>query len=182
MRAFIAITLPGEIKKKLGRVTSTLRQSNVQAKWVDASKLHITLKFLGDVEQEIIPSIVEVLQKVGSMNSPFVVKLSEFGFFPQRGKPRVFFVGTDQQERLKMLAMAIEENLVQLDFPKEGRFRSHITLARFKGSKNLNQLQNRIAAMVPNGSFKVASLVLYKSTLTSSGPLHEVLFEAPFKS
>ncbi len=180
MRTFIAVRLPDEIKKKLDKKVFDLRKSDVQAKWVASANLHLTLKFLGDVEDEAVPAIIKILELVASAQDPFRVNLSGFGFFPLRGRPRVLFANTDQQERVKMLAAAVDDKLSDLGFVKEGRIHSHITLARLKGPKNLYQLQERIAATALKESFMVASLVLYKSSLSSAGASYEVLHEAHF--
>ncbi|MCW8859067.1 MAG: RNA 2',3'-cyclic phosphodiesterase [Deltaproteobacteria bacterium] len=182
MRTFIAVELPGTLKKQLGTLAASLSTSQVEAKWVDPANLHITLKFLGEVTEEELPAIISVLEKLGQSHNRFTVKTAGFGCFPPRGKPRVLFVETVQQRFLQALAAELEERLADLGFAKEGRFKAHITLARFKGAHNLPRLKQQLETVELNEVFTVAALTLYKSTLNSRGPSYQVLHVAKLKA
>lgn len=181
VRVFVAIELPEQLKKYLAEVVSVLATSRVDAKWVNAENLHITLSFLGDVDDDRLPEISAVLEKLSKHQNSFSVNVSGFQFFPPRGVPRILFVETDQQERLKWLAEELQGELEKLGYAKEGRFRSHITLARFRAGRNIGKLMQLLEQVKLSGSFSVAALTFYKSTLTASGPIYEVLCRVKFK-
>ena len=180
MRTFIAVTLPAATKAELAMAVSRLRTADLQASWVKPDNLHITMKFLGEVQETAIPAIKQAMTAACAGETPFNVRLEGFGFFPPRGRPRVLFAATDQQLRLRQLAEKLEHQLAGIGFPYEGRFKSHITLARCKGSKNLKRLQELLAAVELTGSFPVSGLCLYRSILTASGARYELICRTRF--
>jgi len=176
MRLFIAIELPQGVKAALSEVATQLAQSGVHASWARPETLHITLKFLGEVADNKLDDIRAALDRVAAGHTPFQAQAKEFGFFPPRGRPRVFFVGSDQPQRLQALARDLEQELAPLGFEIEGGFKAHITLARFKGGKNLAVFRDQLAELRVKESFPVAVLVLFRSTLTPRGAIHEEVY------
>ncbi len=90
MRTFIAIDLPDSIKEKINSLQTKLKNCDPSAKWVRPANMHLTLKFLGEVEQEKIPQIKKILEKVAAKHRALNVALEAFGFFPNEKRPRVF--------------------------------------------------------------------------------------------
>ncbi|MFH1771722.1 MAG: RNA 2',3'-cyclic phosphodiesterase [Candidatus Omnitrophota bacterium] len=181
MRTFIAIDIPREIKKRLVSYQETFKACRINAKWVNIDNSHLTLKFLGEVNEERIDIIKQIIDSSARLYDSFNVKLKSFGFFPDQKKPRVFFVSTDNEKGLKRLSLTLEEKLSDLGFAKEGKFKSHITLARFKSLDDLSCLINEIEKIVPEGNFSVDHISLYKSTLTSKGPIYDEIYRANLK-
>jgi len=181
VRAFIAIELPETLKKKLGALAASLSTSKMAAKWVKPKNLHITLKFLGEVPEEGLSAIITVLEKLGQSYDQFTVKAEGFGCFPARGKPRVLFVEIGQRRILQTLVAELEEHLAELGFSKEGRFKAHITLARFKGTHNLSRFKQGLETVPVNECFTVDALTLYKSILTAVGPTYQAVHVAKLK-
>ncbi len=182
MRLFIAIDVGKHIQSLLADIQNTLKKCNLAAKWVQPHNIHLTLKFLGEVEENKVANVKNVINTVTGNFSPFTIHLKEFGFFPTERNPRVFFVSTDNEERLKLIAYSLEETMEQLGFRREQRFRSHITLARLKSRKNIDCLIQKIKNIHPEGEIEVKEISLYKSTLTPHGPVYERLTSAPLKS
>ncbi|MCM8786674.1 MAG: RNA 2',3'-cyclic phosphodiesterase [Candidatus Omnitrophica bacterium] len=182
MRAFIAIQLPQKTKEELEKIIKSLSKINLDFKWVESKNLHITLKFLGEIKEEKIDSIKNIILEVAKNYSLFAVTINSFGFFPNQNWPRVFFVSTDKQEILKKIATRLEDKLVEIGFPKEGRFSSHITLARLKSTKNINLLKNELKNFTLAHTFIIQNIAFMKSTLTSKGPIYETIFIATFKN
>jgi len=180
VRLFVAIELPENLKKSLSEVISSLAKSRVNAKWVNTESLHMTLKFLGNTDEDKLPKIIATLDDISRNQTPFTVNISKIQLFPPRGKPRILSVGTDQQEHLKSLAAELQDQLEKCDFSKEGRFKPHITLARFKGTRNISQLMQLAKSAKLSGSFSVAAFTLYESTLTATSPIYKVLYRAKF--
>lgn len=182
MRAFIAIRIPYETKKELEEIQNRLKSLPLQLKWVSPANLHITLKFLGNINQAELEKIKNILSDVCIYFSPFYIRLEDFGFFPGRQNPRIFFLNFSSDQFLENISKKLEERLEKEGFMKEKKFKPHITLARIKSSKNIGQLLDKIKDLKAKGGFKVNTISIYESTLTSQGPLYEELFKSSLKS
>jgi len=178
MRTFIAVELPLSTKDYLAEIQKKLEKSDLSAKWVHGKNLHITLKFLGETSEAQITEVKNLLKEVEDTFKAIEVQLAGFGFFPNERRPRVFFVRTTEEEKLKKIATLIEEKLEKFGFVKEGRFRSHITLARIKAPKNITAFIEESKKNPLQGNFSVKYITLYKSTLTKTGPIYEKLYQA----
>lgn len=183
MRAFIALELAGEIKKELSRLEGELRNTGAGVKWVTPENIHLTLKFLGDIEEERTEGIKKSLDGISSEEKSFEVNLFKLGAFPALDNPRVVWVGIDKGcAEVEKIAKRIEEDLEKLGFPKEERpFSAHLTLGRIKSPKNKSVLTEKLLTLeVLPKSCTVKSINLFKSTLTPEGPIYETLHEAKF--
>ena len=181
MRAFIALPLPDSVKEELGKIQTACQDLRLDAKWVKPDNMHMTFKFLGDVELERIDDVEQALRATVTRFDAFDCTASGFGFFPSPLNPRVFFVTTDCRERLACIADILEDELDRFGFKKEGRFQSHITLCRFRSKKNAADLQAIIDSYAFHLQMPVRRLVLYKSTLTPQGPLYQELNAFPLR-
>jgi 2'-5' RNA ligase len=181
MRLFIAITLPENIKIKLEEIVKTFKKCDLDAKWVKTQNIHMTLKFLGEVDEAQLGEIKNIITAVAGEFRQLSVNLTGYGFFPNEKRPRVFFVATDKQELLKNMAMRLEDELEKLGILKEDRFRSHLSLCRFKGTKNIEVLKKEVKNITPQGQFPVEAISLFKSTLTPQGPIYDEIFKASLK-
>ncbi len=173
MRLFIAIDIPQDLKDVLSRLLLKLKKSDVDAKWVLTQNLHLSLKFLGEVDEAKIKNIEEILDSAGKQFSSLELNFEKFGFFPDEKRPRVFFVATDKEEELKKIYSFLEDNLQKLDFVKEERFKSHITLARFRSQRNTEALKKQIESIAIKGKFQANEITLFKSILKPQGPTYE---------
>jgi RNA 2',3'-cyclic 3'-phosphodiesterase len=180
MRSFIAIELPQEIKDTLGRLQQKLKTAGADVKWVEPKNIHLTLKFLGEIDEPTKDRISSSLKEICRSKSAFSISLSSCGAFPTTDSPRVIWAGIkDGDSQVKAIAQHIENNLAQIGLPKEDReFSSHITLGRTRSSKNRKQLSELLSNLKTlEGSFPAAKLTLYKSTLPPRGPVYEILQE-----
>ena len=182
MRVFIAIGLPKEIKEKIAELEEGFTKYDLAFKWVKPENLHLTLKFLGNIDEEQIIKIKEAIAGVSGKFTSFEVNFDNFGFFPNGRKPRVFFISAAPEELLKSIAAELEEELETLGFEKESRFKSHITLARIKNPKNINLLKAKIKDTRIDKKFPINEITLYKSTLTKEGPVYEELTRSSLKN
>lgn len=179
IRAFIAIELNENIRNLLAKIQGYLKQLECDIKWVKPQNLHITIKFLGDVALQQLDAIKEGLQTTMTEIQPFAFTLTELGTFPDAKRPRVVWVGIDDQNlQAKKIAELTENTLAQLGFKKEDKkFSPHITIGRIKSNKNLHQLSMEIKRYpLPTDIVQsITHISVYKSTLTPSGPIYEVL-------
>lgn len=133
-RAFVAIELPETIKAELTRAQSLLRKGGERAvKWVGPEGLHITLKFLGNIEAERVAEIQSAMSAACLGMSPFTLCLSQLGVFPSYHRPRVLWVGlAGETGKLVRLQQGVDVVLLAQGFPREKNFTPHITLGRVR--------------------------------------------------
>jgi len=171
IRAFIAVEIDPPNKQKLSQLISKLKQADADVKWVNENQMHLTLKFLGDIEEKRVPEISAALKSMADNTSAFNIHLSEIGAFPNMHKPRVIWIGIDKGvENLKNLAS-------QLGTQEKREFKPHLTLARVKSLKNISQLTKLITEtpFQSQGNIPITKLILFQSTLTPKGAIYTAL-------
>lgn len=183
MRTFIAIDLTASVREKISNIQNVLKKCDLDAKWVSPENAHITLKFLGWVKDPgQIEKIKKIIKETAIKFKCLDVNLKEFGFFPNERRPRVFFISTDKEDILKNISCELEEKLEKCGFEKEGRFRSHITIARFRSPKNIDALSRELKDIKVKETLPIKEITLFKSTLTKAGPVYEVIFKSTLAS
>jgi 2'-5' RNA ligase len=187
MRTFIAIELPGEIKNILGSIQDELKQTQADVKWVKPENIHLTLKFLGEIDEDLVEKIHSILDEVAGKNCPFKLGLTNLGAFPKLQYPRVIWIGMVGDQKVIDIAKDLEEQMVKIGIPAESRpFSSHITLGRLRSGLNRKALIEKLESLnkkftPPYPEFNLHSLTLFKSTLTPQGPIYEALFSSPLR-
>ena len=185
MRAFIAIELSPDLRKRLASLEEQLKSSGADVKWVKPENIHLTLKFLGEIDERQLGEITKIIQETAGKNKPFYIRLASPGAFPKTNFPRVIWIGIDKGDsETKQIAKALEEEIVKVGIPQENRpFSSHITLGRVRSGLNREKLVKNLGVLASNPpqdspEFLVTKITLFKSTLTPSGPIYEALKEA----
>lgn len=167
-RLFVAIDLPEQIKRTLARFSSEIPS----ARWVGSEELHLTMRFIGEVDQETFSSIKTVL--AGVKFPAFPLSICGVGHFPPGRHPRVLWVGLGPCDPLIQLQQEIEIALLDAGITADERpFSPHITLARFKESvpaavERFEKAHLEFACP----SFEVNHFILYSSVLTPRGAIH----------
>ena len=186
MRAFIAVELPDAVRSELARLQAELARAQADVKWVEESNLHVTMRFLGEITEAQRQAIESLLAGVARSRAPIDAALSEVGTFPERGMPRVIWVGIGQgADQLSRLAEEIERGLVALSIPdEERRFVAHMTLGRVRSPKAGDVLRQRLTQTrwMPPAPFRIERVTLFQSTLGRTGPVYTALARAYFKS
>ncbi|MFH1458344.1 MAG: RNA 2',3'-cyclic phosphodiesterase [Candidatus Omnitrophota bacterium] len=186
MRTFIAIELPEEIKESLAQLQGRLKDSKADVKWVEPKNIHLTLKFLGEINDEQLREITKILEQVAEKNVGFQMRISSIGVFPKMNFPRVIWVGLDKGDsETKKIATDLEERIIAVGIPREKQtFSSHITIGRVKSSFNRDELVNCLKAIdsLEGKEFVVQKIILFKSILTPKGPTYEALKVASLKA
>lgn len=185
IRAFIAFDLSDEVKEELSHLQNELKKVDADVKWIEPKNIHLTLKFLGNVEEPKTKDIKKVLDDIASHNKKFEITISGLGAFPDIYKMSVIWVGIEKGDsEAKRIAGLIEDALVKMDFPKESRaFRSHFTLGRLKTPRNKVGLSDKMSYLrVQPKSCLIDSIILMQSTLTSHGSIYTPLYVAKFPS
>jgi 2'-5' RNA ligase len=190
IRTFIAIELDESIKDELTRLQERLKVEAPRGsvRWVRSEGIHLTLKFLGDVPADQIGEITTALQKSCQGLAPFSLSCGELGCFPNLKRPRVVWVGIQEETgTLAQLQKAIEENVAPLGYPPEKRkFSPHLTIGRVQkrvGSGDLRRLGELVGASEIGtlGQMEVRSVNLMRSDLRPSGAVYTRLAEAELK-
>jgi len=178
IRTFIAVDISQDIKMDLDRLISGFRHESKAIRWVRAQNLHLTLRFLGDIPEETIPSLAESLKSNLRGFGSFDLALSGLGGFPNMNKPRVIWVGSDDpKNKLGDLASKVESGCGEAGFGKgDKKFSAHLTIGRVKfpqGIENiLDKIENTNFATKP---FNVGEILIYKSVLSAAGPTYTKL-------
>lgn len=182
MRSFVAVEVPGSIRKGLATLQARLRGSGADVKWVRPESVHLTLKFLGEIEGGAVADIREALREVIHRHEPFSVRVGGVGCFPRLNQPRVVWVGLSGDDgRLISLQREVESAMEALGFQREERgFRPHLTLGRVRSPKARERLVGLVQALqeADVGEFQVRSVVLFQSELHPSGARYTPLWEA----
>jgi len=185
MRMFIAIELSAEIKDELMRIQNILKSSGADIKWVKPEAMHLTLKFMGEVDETKMPEIKETFDPALSDTSAFNIKLGQIGAFPNLNNLRVLWVGIDPScsKALEDMFKKIDKALESAGIPKEDKkFSAHLTLGRVRTGKNRQILKDKILSAQPlPKSCIVKEAIIYKSTLTPDGPVYAVIHKVRLK-
>lgn len=183
IRCFIAIELSQEIQDILGKIENELQKTISGVKWVKPDNIHLTLKFLGHIEKETVEKIKKIISEIVKDAKPFKIRLLSAGAFPSPSRPRVIWIGVDEENKEgSHLANLIEEKLAPLGIEKESRaFHPHLTLARVKFLKDKSSVKNALTSLkVPSAEMTATKITLFQSTLAREGAIYTVLYEAEF--
>lgn len=173
-RVFIAVTPPEQVLNSLSRTVNHFKkqQWGKEVKWVKPENLHLTLKFIGEVDVGIINEISSVVDSSVRGIGSFPAEISGLLLFPKPSKPRIISAGFSENRTLARLADTIDNSLIDLGIPKEKRrYKGHITLGRCK--KNFPERQN-VADKIKPVSFIIKEIVVFSSVLKSEGPKYNV--------
>ncbi|MEJ2109644.1 MAG: RNA 2',3'-cyclic phosphodiesterase [Acidobacteriota bacterium] len=178
MRSFIAVPIPDKCREMLAKLQRELQESRAEVRWSNIQSIHLTLKFLGEVDQTIPTRIAEALNASSVSLQPFTLRLATLGSFPTPKNPRILWCGVEgDTEMLSNLHAKVETVCSALGLPSENRsFQPHLTLGRVKGRKNLHPLMDRIrSGWEQEGSFTVDHFNIYKSVLMPQGAVYTVV-------
>ena len=175
-RGFIAVDIPPS--PPLAALADELRRASASLKVVGPEQLHLTLKFLGETEEGLVPEIVTAIREACAGVRPFEVAVRGTGGFPSLSRMSVVWVGVEGAEPLARIARTLETSLEPLGFPPERRdWKAHVTLARVKGHRDLDRVRQVLTSQRDDrfASHRVDRVYLKKSVLTPQGALYSVL-------
>jgi 2'-5' RNA ligase len=157
-----------------------VRARSLPVKWVRADAIHLTLKFLGDVDEAIEPKLREALgQAAGDGEArPLIMQIEGFGVFPDFRRPRVVWAGVLPDPPLELLQHRVEQALSPLGFPTEAKaFRPHLTLGRATREarpRDFAGLEEALGALRFSETALIPDVDLMQSTLQTSGAVYQV--------
>jgi len=181
LRLFIATSLSEEVERYLGQIINDLRTHGGSIKWVKPSSIHVTLRFLGDSPETIVPQLSELIDDVTDERSAVTTSLSKLGAFPNLRRPRVFWVGLgDGVEPLGEMAQLLEHGVRELGFePDNKKFKPHLTLGRVRRGGGIGDVPRAVESYRVDPTPVTFDVIrLYQSTLTPAGPIYNCLHES----
>jgi 2'-5' RNA ligase len=176
IRTFIALEIPDNALDHLLKVRDTALSISNTLRWESKDKLHLTLKFLGECESEMIENLCEALEKIVLNYNQFKLKFSKFGIFTKDGEPKILWVGLEENIKLYELVQQIENTFSSFGFQKESRkFSAHITLFRFRGREDAKKILSLLSVNLPEINFTADKVSFMQSKLFPSGSIYSNL-------
>ncbi len=182
IRAFLALTLPAEVRKSVFSIGERLRSSDVQAAWEPEEKLHITVRFLGHLSPDSLQKVTSEIQPITAEVRPFDILFTHVGAFPHAKTARVIWCGAHKSDTLMRLMKDAEDACRRAGLEPENRQpHPHCTLARVKR----NHENPNLTALLKSVTFdpiltRASELTLMKSVLHQRGSTHSMLTSFPF--
>ncbi|MDR3668455.1 MAG: RNA 2',3'-cyclic phosphodiesterase [Ignavibacteriaceae bacterium] len=176
IRLFIALKIPLYIRKEIVNLTSGFLPGYDNYKWEQIDKVHLTLKFIGDVKEELVN---EVKEKISFINGykKFECGLDKYDFFYRYRKPSIFFMKLQMEQRINELVIRLNNELEKIGIPREKKeFHAHLTLLRIKGNEDIAPLTKMTETGIElKDKFIADEITLYQSRLLSHGSLYKEL-------
>jgi 2'-5' RNA ligase len=186
LRLFRAINRPDEVRHRATAAVAPLRALAPELAWIDPARLHLTLKFLGEQQDDRLPVLSNAVALVARRHRELAMELNGVGAFPNFRRARVVWMGVAQDARLELLHHDVEVECERVGFELDGRpFRPHLTLARVRNSMPEDRLRElgRAARRIDyRDECVVRSIDLMQSELSTEGPSYTTLLSAPLRS
>ena len=179
IRTFIAVDLGKAIRDRTVALQEVLARTGTEVKWVEPENLHVTLLFLGEVDERQVPGVCQIVAGVTANHPAFPMSVETVGCFPNPRRPRVLWVGIGEgAQPLCALHDALEIPLQDLGYRREERrYTPHITLGRVKSDRPTDRLAAELARQAgwKGGETTVREVLVMSSELTPKGPIYTVL-------
>ena len=190
LRAFVAVEIHPEIHSAMDSELAPLREmlNSSLVRWTPTAKIHLTLKFLGDISQKNLEMLTQILKPEVGKHEPFEMEIKGLGSFPNARQPRVIWIGIQAPSGLLSLQRGIEAAATTLGYPGDKRlFSPHLTIGRVKKNVNSAQVQKIREALDQTklgvlGTAHVTEVHLFKSDLKPSGSVYTKLFSVPLST
>ncbi len=175
-RLFIAAEIPEKFINNIIEIRHNVYGSDPTIRWEKKEKLHITIKFLGDTEADLIGTIEDKLNNILAEFTPINSEIKKFGMFKRKGIPAILMLELFTDKKLFVLHDKIDEELSVLGFDKEKRkFKPHVTLLRIKGNENLEKLHSFLDYDFGKNNFIINKISLMESELKSTGSTYKTI-------
>jgi 2'-5' RNA ligase len=186
MRLFLAVDFEPRLRRALHEATAPLRALVPDAGWVAEDRLHLTLKFLDEQPEALVPQLAARMSQIAAGHWPVPIRFRDVGAFPNLRRPRVLWVGIAPTPKLELLQHDVEEACAEFGVEVEGKpFRPHLTIGRLRGGEDRDAVRE-LARVARSIRFRadtiVSSIELVHSTMTPAGPCYVRLAEAPLRS
>ncbi len=181
VRAFLALDISEEVRREIWEFEKEIDSVGADIKLVEIENLHVTIKFLGEIDAEVLEKVYGVMRRL--KEEKFVMKVEGVGVFPNWRMVRVVWVGIGEgSERVTKIQRELDSGLAELGFGRERDFVPHITVGRVRSPRNRDRLLQVLEKYRGHkfGSCVAERLVLKMSQLTPKGPIYSDLKEVEF--
>jgi len=169
IRLFVALKIPDYVKSDIFKHCYAAAETPSDFRWEANDKVHLTLKFIGDLKEELLPEIISELEFV-KIYSSFNCKISKFGFFFRDNEPKILWCNLETDESIVSLVNELNDRLKKYDIEIEKRkFKGHLTLLRIKKQVSENFIQRFKEYSFDPIEFKAAEIALIQSVLKPNG-------------
>lgn len=185
VRTFIAIMLDGSLHNTLTEVVEKFASSKASVKWVAPENTHVTLKFLGNVDEERLPEICAACERAAEGFGHIELEMKAVGCFPDMNRPKVVWLGIEKgTEQVERLQEKVEAELERIGFAREERgFTAHLTIGRVKGRQGISNLCRLLEEErnVFIGSMRADKISVMKSKTLPTGAVYTELKAIPLE-
>ena len=185
IRSFIAFELPAAVTSRLDRVQQKLKALGLKARWVRPQNIHLTLKFLGNIDPAAVEKIGQAMADAAGDCAPIALTVDGIGFFPGLRRPRVIWVGLGGATGVLLdLQRNLADRLAAIGFAKDKKsFKAHLTLGRIRQAVDPHVLSRAVEDYADLESLKFTAdrIILFKSDLKPSGAVYSPLKQATLK-
>ncbi|MCX6168034.1 MAG: RNA 2',3'-cyclic phosphodiesterase [Ignavibacteriales bacterium] len=176
IRSFIALEIPDDPLLEILKIRNEKLGKIENIRWEEKEKLHLTLKFLGDIDSEMVGQYSKCMQKIIDAYESLNLSFSEFGVFKRRDEYKILWAGLTENKRLLELVDEIDTSFADFGIEKERKnFKSHITLLRFRGYEDSEKIVSLTHVKLPVIEFKANKITLFESKLLPSGSVYRSL-------
>ena len=169
IRLFIAVKIPEEVKENLLKICKEVSPEPDNFRWETPSKLHLTLKFIGEVEESNVENICNELDFIENYDA-FKFTITKFGFFFRENQPKILWAGLETHESIYNLVKELNQRLSRFSIPVENRkFKPHLTMLRIKNNPGADFIDNFNKYSFGERYFTSKEIALIKSRLTRAG-------------
>lgn len=183
IRTFIAVEIHAAIRRRIEGLQESLAPAAAGVKWVEPENIHLTLKFLGEVDEREVYNVCKSVEAAVADTAPFEMTVAGVGAFPNASRPRVIWAGVGQgSQDLTAIHDAIDESLEGKGYPREDRsYTPHFTIGRIRRTVPNPRLQNALdqQANWEAGSCPVREVLIMASQLGPKGPQYSVMGRGP---
>jgi 2'-5' RNA ligase len=184
MRIFISVDLPATIKAEVSAFQEAFKETRASIKWARPESLHLTLKFLGEIDKARLSEIKDVVSTLTGRHRRMTLSLNGIGVFPNLSNPRIFWVGLGgETEKFASLAEEIDLGISALGFPREDRsYNPHLTIGRFKSPHGASELISQARQYpLPELTFSISEVNIMRSILNPQAAVYTSLFSGPLR-
>ncbi len=169
IRLFIALNIPEDIRDRINSLRKEAEDKHDKLKWEPKEKLHLTLKFIGEVKKELVGEIAEELEFICNYRA-INCRLTKFGFFYAHNEPRILWIGLHTDEIIYNLVEELNSRLEKFSIPREKKkFNSHISVLRIRGKTGEQFVESFKKFKIPDVEFTANEITLVKSELLPLG-------------
>jgi 2'-5' RNA ligase len=177
VRTFVALNIPARERARLHGSLEPLRSKGLPVRWVAADALHVTIKFLGDTENDGVAAIEDAMKTAAAHRSPVTLRIAGVGAFPSLRRAHTLWIGVAPDPELALLQRELEPALSRLGYPREQRpFRPHITIGRTRSDARAFDIERLVALVDYDAILTVDTIDLMQSHPGAGGSRYEALF------